>query len=313
MRLFRIALPLLALAVACSRTPLDELSAGVAPFPPALLDAPLDRPDTRIEFGTDTTDAVLNSPPDGESPLPAMMSSIVLWLEARTGVDADDHDLVLRWRDQSALHNDAVPRGNSPTLIRDAGQGHPAVSFGLTGSEIHGLMVADHPSLNWGLSDFWALVVARSRQTTSPGSGQNAMGALFAKTDPRRNYFGVSMTFNSPETASAGLFASAGYDQLFHSGSELADNKPHLFVWRRHGVGLALRVDGQDMETRILSKIVDLSLSGMDLSIGVDPWGPTNQLEGEIYELVFVVAPVLDDQSLSRVESSLLVKYELPQ
>jgi hypothetical protein len=54
-------------------------------------------------------------------------------------------------------------------------------------------------------------------------------------------------------------------------------------------------------------------MPGIDFSIGVDPWGPTIQFEGEIYELLFVAAPTLEVQLLSQVESSLFSKYALPQ
>ena len=252
--------------------------------------------------------------PGGDA-MAAVLPSVVLWLDAGWGVDATVDGLVTQWRDRSPAGHRAVPRGQPPRLGRKALPGRPAISFGMVNGEISAFTIADAPSLAWGTRDFWVLMVVRSRQTQTPvPNTPNALGAIFAKTQPRVDFLGPSFTINSPLSLGVGLFAGLGTGaRIFLPTTRYFDQSVHVFAFLRSRArqDFAIRVDGEDVANMQLGPF-DISIPGTPLSIGADPWGPCNQFEGDLFELVAVVGQGLDDSRLRAVEASLIGKYVGP-
>ena len=249
--------------------------------------------------------------PGGDA-MAAVLPSVALWLDAGWGVDATADGLVTHWRDRSPAGHHAVSRGKPPWLVPKALPGSAAISFGLVDGEVSAFTLAAAPSLAWGTQDFWVLMVVRSRQTQTPvPNTPNALGAVFAKTQPRLDFRGPSFTVNSPLDLGVGLFAGLGTGaRIFLPTVRYSDGAVRVFAFLRSRARqvFAIRVDGEEVASMHLPPF-DISIPGTPLSIGADPWGPCNQFEGDLFELIAVVGQTLDESQLRAVEGSLIGKY----
>jgi hypothetical protein len=229
------------------------------------------------------------------------LPGLVVWLDA---ADAPQ-GYVQAWRDRSPAGNDARQPEPAYRPVRADGAigGFPAVRFDGRRTLLE---IADAPSLEWAFDDYAVLVVARF--SVSLGTTYQM---LFQKVTTTAPWDGPSLYVNGAKpsqgtTATAQMsqyaFATTAHDRL--------DDAPHVFVSRRVGPNLEVRVDGTPEGATVLATPIDVSAPRRPVQIGQngDHRPGFQALEGDVAEVV-AVRGVLPDDQLRAVECYLTVKY----
>jgi hypothetical protein len=241
---------------------------------------------------------------------PALLTGLVLWLDAGFGTTVDAGGMVSRWRDRSGLDNDAVSDAPSgPVVVPNGASGLPLLLFHSSGGPqgVH-LRIRDAPSLRWARDPFAIVVVATSTNV------QKAPGSLFRKRPPLPPAPGLQLFAEG--RGDGRLLAALRPDVV--SYETIADGfttgAPFAFgVRRSESTTLELRVNGR-RDGRVRSNDVDVDISGTGtdalLGAGIDEAPACCQLYGGIAEVVAVHGPLSDDD-LFRLERYVTEKYGL--
>jgi len=232
---------------------------------------------------------------------PGALPGLVVWLDAEDAPQG----YVQAWRDRSPAANDArqpVP-AYQPMRANGAIGGYPAVRFDGRRALLE---IADAPSLEWAFDDYAILVVARfsvDRGTT--------FQMLYQKVATTAPWDGPSLYVNGAKPTQATTvtaqmsqyaFATSAHDRL--------DDAPHVFVSRRVGAALEVRVDGAPEGATVLATPIDVSAPRRPVQIGQngDHRPGFQALEGDVAEVV-AVRGILPDDQLRVLECYLTVKY----
>ncbi len=238
----------------------------------------------------------------------------VLHLDAAQGVSVSG-DAVLRWSDQSSNDTDAYAPAKRPTLVRDAIHGLPAIHFD-GGAYVR---VDDAAVLHLGTHDFTVGLVARHDRPVGGGGLSTSYGittgygCLYAKSVLPAPYTGVGIFANWPRPRpTSRVSVQTQYEHYAVSTSQgLNDGRVHLYEARRVGTALEIRIDGV-VEARTEGADDDVSADGVPIYLGahVTESGIVQQLRGDIAE-VYVLRGGVTEESLRRIEDTLLAKYGL--
>lgn len=246
------------------------------------------------------------------------LSGLVLWLDAGKGLTFNG-SLVTAWADQSNNGNDATQAtvANQPTLTASAIHGLPGVHFDASIGQV--LSIADSPTLQWGMDDFYVAAVVRYDNDASLSGNANleqGYGSLYAKVESGYPYPGVTLDANVlayyTEPGTSGFEGQVDFNSHAYSKTTgYNDGSGHLLSVHRVGVNvLELRHDGVvDSAVGILA--VDVSAVGFAAQIGASADGTVQRLDGDIAELVAVRGP-LAPADLAALEAHLKAKYALP-
>jgi hypothetical protein len=241
---------------------------------------------------------------------PSMLPGVVLWLDASLGVTISD-GLVMAWRDQSGLGNDATQtiRLLAPTLAPSDANGRPMVVFGAPGGRqgVH-MVIRDHVSLRWAHRPFAVFLVgAATNRRLEPG-------VLFRKRGADPGAPGLQMLTGGGDDGLRVVLRSdlAPYNTIT---SRLSVGPLFAFgVRRTSSTTLELRVNGRGDGRANSSEVdVDVSAEGADavLGAGSDESPPCCQLFGGIAEVVAIDGNVAEED-LGQLEGYLRAKYALP-
>ncbi len=249
---------------------------------------------------------------------------VALWLDAAQGVDADAQGRVQRWVDRSPHRHEAVSAGDDaqwPLLFAQADGTHPAVGFGVADDvgNVRRMAVLDHSSLWFGVDDFAIIVVLRYRNSTTPVGAPNEIGAIYEKQCACPGYVGPALFANDnwsqfiaggPTQSSFTFQLAARADYAARSQTTgFNDNQVHLVIARRVGTALSIELDGQLHATGLVASSLDVSVPGVDVSIGANPLSNVQALEGELFELIAIKGSSARD--LGDVVACLSAKYRL--
>ena len=273
------------------------------------VDAPVDGPGD-----ADAVDAPANAPLEAaaddatpETGADGGATGTVLWLDAAKGVTTNGA-LVVTWADQSGHKNDGAGVFSQPTLVASAINGLPAVRFSATaGTRI---VVGDSPSLEWGTGDYLVAVVARF--DNAPTATSSAVGVFYQKL----NGGGSAVSFSGNQFDLNTLVPSAGLQMLEDTKNDLTsstawgDGVARLYVARRAGQTLEIRVNGSPIASVAENGSVDVSNPGADVGIGSYATNSGENLDGDVAELVAVAGP-MSAADLATLEGGLVSKYAL--
>jgi hypothetical protein len=281
------------------------------------------------DASTDTTgndvapqDGAMDSPANDAAEFdPSSVSGLVLWLDASKGV-TQTSGAISQWADQTTFMNNATQPTTveEPTFTGTAINGHPAVHFDkdAQGINVGGdmLVIADSASLQWGMGDFYVVVVARFDNTLADGA-ERGEGLFFSKTSSGSNFPGPFLVGNIPTIFSVTHAPAVGISFSTSSASgdyvttttAYNDNTPHAFAMQRVGTTLDLRIDGTSVGTSVSSGL-DISNAGSNVTIGADGNGQGVRLDGDIAE-VLAVKGVLQVSDRTGLESYVKTKYGL--
>jgi len=229
---------------------------------------------------------------------------VALWLEAADGVVATEGQVV-RWRDRSRQHHEAIPVGSSPywPLLTSDAEGRPAVRFGMVDGKARRLQIADDESLWFGTAPFALIAVVRYRNETSSVDApeQLDVGVIYMKTcDVCMNWIGVTLFANDswphylvpPQPSTSSFLFQLGSVGTSTARSRQSfgfnDDRLHLVVARRVSVVLETRVDGEPHAMGYTSLPIDVSNPGVPVTIGANSRLDVQPLEGELYQLIAV-------------------------
>lgn len=225
---------------------------------------------------------------------------------------------IYRCVDQSGAGNDAFPptSNTGPRLSRGLMGSHDVISFG-EDPEREGepprLLVNDDPSLHFGTGDFTVVLAARWRNDPLTLDFA-AYGALLSKTEWNRPYKGLALFANYPtpyqEPPAYQRFVAQldlGDQVLMSKSNYLNDDRYRVYVVRRVGIDLELRINGMGSGTLTTRPDYDISAEGSPITIG---GGYGQELRGDLLEIVVINGP-MSDSLLEGVERSLMVKYDL--
>jgi len=271
--------------------------------------SPADEPDATevTEPPTDGPTAISDGPAE-RSDGPALISQpqAVLWLDAAKGFSVTGSPPGALWLDQSGNDNHARQdiAASIPAFTPDAAGGLPAITFR---GQTTFLKVDDSPSLRFGTGDYAAAVVARSNNP----SGET-FPLFFEKVDSADH--GPALYLHAFIEKPGGQ-AGAGDDLnvAVTSSRRYNDGQLHLFLMRRAGTIMSLRIDGETIGWVAESPPFNLDAPGTPLLIGgtgaVANFGGQT-LAGDIAELIAMRGPVGDEQLLA-LEAALMEKYGL--
>src|SRR5262245_44893752 len=246
--------------------------------------------------------------PDGSGPEgPTSSSEIVLWLDAAKQFSFVGSLRTAEWRDQSGNGNHARQQSpaSTPTYTQDAVNHLPVVTFDGKGES---LFVYDSGSLHFGTSDYAVLVVGRSTSQSS-----DRFQVFFEKAEPFAHQ-GPSL-FLHGSLGPPGGQAGAGDDSnsVVMSSRRYDDSQFHLFVMRRTGGALHLRIDAEAIGWIGESPTVDADGANYNATIGdskFDFSAGERALEGDIAEIIAIRGP-MGDEELLELELRLMGKYGL--
>lgn len=175
------------------------------------------------------------------------------------------------------------------------------------------LRVKDHSSLQFGTGDFSIVLVARWRNSPQVPSN-TSYGCLIGKTEAVVPYKGFALFANYPSgyegVPALPRFAAQldlGDQLLLSSSNYLNDDQWRVYVARRVGLDLELRINGINDGKLKTKADWDISAPESPLTIG---GGDGQELSGAIAEIAVIKGP-LSDAQLEGVERSLIVKYDL--
>lgn len=269
---------------------------------------------------------------EGGAPLretlkPADFERLALWLDA-TAEDCsiDSKQKVVQWLDHSGNGNDANadPQFAMPTFTQGVVNGHAALHFlaqlnNNLPDEPSLLVVRDSNSLQFGNEDFAYLVVARNNNSVQPRAVGLAptyigSGVLLSKQDSFLPYRGVALLCNypsnitgSPAYSRFGIQLEAGGALTLSYSDQLNDSLFRLYVARRSGADLAVRINGAAEGVSRVASDLDASAARRNLLIG---GVSTQPFVGDIAELAVIRGHVADPD-LAAIERYFLGKYAL--
>ena len=218
-----------------------------------------------------------------------------LWLESTNGLTGNPG--FESWKDSSGRWDGgtgdgqpatgvltAVPNGvNPPTVVLNGLNGRPTLRFFDGNGSIK---IENHPDLHFGTGDFAIVVVAKA--TAGTGFLWRMMSALSVRDG----------TAVSP-TRFCVTEAYRGGDKCTTSATTTPD--PHVFVARRNGAQLSLRIDGVVRGTYDIIGTFDVTENVQPAIIGQD-------LDLELSELIVIVGPTTDEK-LAGLEQHLKAKF----
>ncbi len=271
--------------------------------------------------GNDTGIGVDSSPGvDAASFNPSNVLGLVLWLDGAKGVTLTSNT-VSGWQDQTSHKNDAKGLTNNftarnPTPVNSGINSLPVVHFNSTGANQNTgnmLTVADNldKSLQWGTGDFYIVTVAEYDNKSSDGASKGTAGMVIRF--PFNGQTGVELIGNIPniqqQTASDGLVTYVANGALAFTSNAYNTNKPHIFVSKRAGTVLDLRVDGASVGNGMSNQNVDNA--GTPLTLGAAGDASIFRMNGDIAE-VLIVKGMLTANDQSGIEGYLKQKYNTP-
>ncbi len=256
---------------------------------------------------------------DAASFNPISVLGLVLWLDAGKGITMTN-STISGWQDQTSHKNDAKGLTNSftarnPSLVNSGINGLPVAHFNSTGANANTgnmLTVQDNldKSLQWGTGDFYLVLVAEYDNKSSDGASKGVAG--MAVRFPFNGQTGVQLLGNIPaqnQTAADGLVTYVAQGSFAFTSTAYNTNKPHIFVSKRSGTNLDLRVDGASVGTGTSNQNVDNA--GTVLTLGAAGDANFFRMNGDIAE-VMAVKGVLSPSDQSGIEGYLKAKYATP-
>ena len=244
--------------------------------------------------------------PDSIGSQPSLLPQTVLWLDAAKGFRVTDNPPSAEWLDQSGNQNHArqTMATSIPAFTPDAVGRLPTITF--DGQKTF-LKVDDAPSLRFGTGDYAVVVIARSTNRSvehEPIFFHKREGA-----DPNR---GHALYLHTLLGQSGGqIVAQDDLNRRATSTRAYNDGRFHLFVMRRAGTTLTLRIDAETIGWAAEAPSVNVDAPGRALMIGDQGYDPgTQPLDGDVAELIAVRGPVRDQQ-LMELEAGLMLKYGL--
>jgi hypothetical protein len=248
---------------------------------------------------------------EGGSPLfGANEPGLALWLDAKNAVVANGR--VSSWPDSSPNHNDAVSYGvtGDPEPASDSINGLPGIHF--TGTDPYQLVVPDTPTMRWGVSDFFVLVVAEFQNDPASQTG-NGFGCLFSKGTTSETVVGPALYGNVPGAASNAPGAVAAITDGSHAAvtsTPYNDHNGHIFGIERTGDNLVLRVDRKAVAT--VAGVAGVNVDALTATgrIGSLVNGTSGMLDGDIDEIIAVSGTTVSARVVA-VEAYLAAKYNL--
>jgi hypothetical protein len=242
---------------------------------------------------------------------PSQLTGLALWLDADKGVTAGAGNKVSVWADQSPRGNNAsqTVAARQPTVATGVVNGHPVIRFDGTANV---LVVPDAQTLQFGMEDFTIAVVG------SWTNVQSAYAAFLTKQiEPTYPYLGYSVWANFPQPAPSTKFGfqiDAATDFATTAAASLNDGAPRLYVSKRAGTAMEIRVGGAADGSFTATSIKNVSATGYKLSVGghesADGASVIQLLKGDIAEIV-IVRGALSTTDLQKLETYLKTKYGL--
>lgn len=252
----------------------------------------------------------------GISPLPpSAVSGLSLWLESSVTAFDTSQSRISRWKDSSGNGNDAEEFDTAlqPTLVANALNGFSTVEFPF---KLANLVVADHPSLQFGTDPFTIAVVGEWHNVATPIKGQyGGFGQILAKVEQVLPFNGVVLFANFPQPYADvdahrrfGVQLEFGRASLLSSSLNLNDGKVRLYVVQRRAAGLLeIRINGAPQGWAEIPPEINTSAPGNDLILGGNVY---DRLDGSLAELVMFKGSV-SDAELQGVEQYLMEKFGL--
>jgi hypothetical protein len=209
------------------------------------------------------------------------------------------------WPDRSPSGNSALAVG-AATIRPGAIGGKTAVHF--DGTDY--LVVADSPSIQFGMGDF---VVAMVVQHTTPTSGRWTYGLLYGKQNVHAPAFpGFALVANSVTYEAGVLWAQVAFDKnslVTTVEADFNDGHPFYVVVHRLGSNLSIRVNGCLLVNGAgVGYTVDVSAAGYALVIGGSDI--QQDIVGDIAEVV-AVKGATSASDIGNLEAYFKTKYGL--
>jgi len=236
---------------------------------------------------------------DGGTPFNvANVSGLSLWLDAAKGLTLTS-GVVSAWADQSPNMNNAAESRAAlqPSLDAAGIHGLPAVKFSANPTAASGndLIINASATLGFGAGDFLIALVGQYDNAPGVGAAEQLDGygefytSIFGA--PIDNATGLGLYGNAPPIGGNAASTSAfgfvtGTKGVASANTGYNDGKAHLFVLRRAGTTLALRVDANEDTLTITANTDVGSPSGAHLG-GIEN-AAAQRLDGEIAEVIAV-------------------------
>ena len=239
---------------------------------------------------------------------PKDIPGLAVWLDSTTGVTFDGSENVTAWLDQSANQNKAGPTAPciAPTRAANSLNGHDTIAFSGAGRTC--VVVADAPSLQFGMSDFAIFVVARYTNVPMLG-GTNSLAYFWRKKDD--GVGGVVFIGSGGNAGDTRLQLSAGING-FTTGATtgLNDNSFRRLGGTRRGVDLEVWVDGNP-ESKKTVTVEDVSQVGQPVCLGATlAFNNLSSMIGNLAEVV-AVKGTLSDAQITQLDGYFKAKHGL--
>jgi hypothetical protein len=234
---------------------------------------------------------------------PASCDDLVLWLDARTGVEADSSGAVSAWRDQSGLHHDATqPDASARPTLGSPLAGHATVRFDGVGSYL--TLPAGFEDFSCGLTAF--IVVAPQATTYLHASRFFDLSAQYGSLSDSIlfNRFGAGdeLLYQTYVGPMIGVYADAPHTVI--------DGPWQLFEVVASAEGATLYKNAVSLVTATVALPTPV-MRDSNLIAKSNRSGPVDSfLEGAIAELR-IYARTLDDTRRQDVESTLRSTWQL--
>ena len=262
---------------------------------------------------------------------PQTFDSLSLWLEASpASCSVGNDERVSHCTDLSPHGNDASQPDPSeqPQLIASVINGHDVLRFEPTPEpgvqdDAHDLVVADAPSLRLGVEDFICAIVGRWKNSDTPRYeahgdsiffSYSGFGGLITKVEDVVPYAGLVIFANYPsaiQTAHAWTRFTVQLDLsgyvAFSYSDRLNDSQFRLYLVRRAGSDLSIRINGRQEGGMRLRPELNLDAFGSSMFIGGRRGQP---VDGDIAELA-IFKGATADEDVSGLERHYLRKYDL--
>jgi hypothetical protein len=243
---------------------------------------------------------------------PASLSNLVLWLDATQLVMTDTSGNVASWGDLSSYKNNATAASYAaPTVLGSGIDGLASIHFG-SAQTPPSLQIADATSLQWGTGDFLVAIVARYTNDPANGDTTGAANFFWKSTFQGQSGSGVSFWGNVPlmgGTVVDGLLMLEDQQDYVFTSAAYNDDIARVFVARRSGSTMELRVNGTSTATQTQMTSVDVSAVGIPVVIGAIGYS-YYQLLGDVAEVIALSGPTTP-ANVTLLETYLQTKYAL--